>query len=195
MVLDTFANVLRTRPELLRECIEGGATLPDERQVRPVRSISRRDRRGIHVPKSVALDRPIVIRWAAGEPGKGLVSRTLIDLGENAAVSVLEEQVPTDTHAQSAESRRRALWWGTSGGPPRPRRQPQLRRPAGLRARTRSPSSIGRPSLQQDAQLNWALASVGAQLHKSRIDNRLVGRGAGVKQVEIGFGGGDSSST
>jgi Fe-S cluster assembly scaffold protein SufB len=27
-------------------------------------------------------------------------------------------------------------------------------------------------------------------LHKSRIDNRLVGRGSGVSQVEIGFGGG-----
>ena len=45
-------------------------------------------------------------------------------------------------------------------------------------------------TLEQEAQLNWALASVGAQLHKSRIDNLLVGRGSGVKQVEIGFGGG-----
>ena len=32
-------------------------------------------------------------------------------------------------------------------------------------------------TLGQDAQLRWALASVGAQMHKSRIDNRLVGRG------------------
>jgi Fe-S cluster assembly scaffold protein SufB len=45
-------------------------------------------------------------------------------------------------------------------------------------------------TLGQDAQLRWALASVGAQLHKSRIDNHLVGRGSSVSQVEIGFGGG-----
>ena len=45
-------------------------------------------------------------------------------------------------------------------------------------------------TLGQDAQLNWALASVGAQIHKSRVDNRLVGRGSGVRQVEIGFGDG-----
>ena len=45
-------------------------------------------------------------------------------------------------------------------------------------------------TLDKDAQLNWALASVGAAIHKSRIDNRLVGRGSGVSQVEIGFGGG-----
>ncbi len=41
------------------------------------------------------------------------------------------------------------------------------------------------------ARLQWALASVGAQLHHSRIDNLLVGRGSSVHQVEIGFGDGN----
>jgi hypothetical protein len=45
-------------------------------------------------------------------------------------------------------------------------------------------------TLERDAQLRWALASVGGQLHKSRIDNRLVGRGSSVQQAEIGFGAG-----
>ena len=39
--------------------------------------------------------------------------------------------------------------------------------------------------------LNLALASIGARLHKSRIDNLLVGRGSSVTQVEIGFGSDD----
>ena len=38
--------------------------------------------------------------------------------------------------------------------------------------------------------MRWALASVGGLLHKSRIDNRLEGRGATVQQAEIGFGSG-----
>ena len=45
-------------------------------------------------------------------------------------------------------------------------------------------------TLGADAQLRWALASLGAQLHRSRIDNRLVGRGSTVHQAEIGFGRG-----
>jgi Fe-S cluster assembly scaffold protein SufB len=45
-------------------------------------------------------------------------------------------------------------------------------------------------NLGRDAQLRWALASVGSQLQKSRIDNVLLGRGAGVHQAEIGFGSG-----
>ena len=45
-------------------------------------------------------------------------------------------------------------------------------------------------TMGEDAHLQWALASVGAQLHRSRIDNLLVGRGSSVHQVEIGFGDG-----
>ena len=33
-------------------------------------------------------------------------------------------------------------------------------------------------TLGEEAHLRWALASLGAQLHRSRIDNRLVGRGS-----------------
>ena len=43
-------------------------------------------------------------------------------------------------------------------------------------------------TLAQDAQLRWALASVGAELHKSRIDNRLVGRGSGRGEIAVGEG-------
>ena len=38
------------------------------------------------------------------------------------------------------------------------------------------------------ATINWAVASVGSRLHRSRIENLLEGRGANVSQVEIGFG-------
>jgi Fe-S cluster assembly scaffold protein SufB len=189
VVLDTFANVLKTRPELLKSALEGGATLPDNDKFAQFARSHAAIGVALHVPKNATLDRPIVIRWAAGEPGKGLVSRTLIDIGENAAVSILEEQVPTDAHAQSTESEAQSMWWGTT--------EVRLARSASLNFAGQQdfgPNTLAfvnrQAVLQQDAQLNWALASVGAQLSKSRIDNRLVGRGSGVKQVEIGFAGG-----
>jgi Fe-S cluster assembly scaffold protein SufB len=99
---------------------------------------------------------------------------------------VFEEQVPSVEHA---ESDAQSLWWGTT--------EVRLDKGASLNFaaqqdfNTNTLAIVNRHStLEQDAQLNWALASVGAQLHKSRIDNHLVGRGSGVKQVEIGFGGG-----
>ena len=45
--------------------------------------------------------------------------------------------------------------------------------------------------LAEQAQLRWAIASVGGAFVKSRIDNRLVGRGSSVGQVEIVFGSGE----
>jgi len=133
-----------------------------------------------------------VVRWAAGHPGKGLVSRTLIDVGENASVSVLEEQEPSDESIASdasAEPVPQSLWWGTT----------EVRLAQGASLNFAAQQDFGHntlafvnrhAALEKDAQLNWALASVGAAIHKSRIDNQLIGRGSAVRQVEIGFGGG-----
>jgi len=191
IVLDTFANVLRTRPELLQSALSTAATLPDNDKFAQFARAHSAIGVMLHVPRNVALQQPIVIRWAAGEPGKGLVARTLIDLAENASVSVLEEQLPTDAHAAAvseADPQPQSMWWGTT----------EIRLAQGANLNFAGQQDFGpntltfvnrHSELQQDAQLNLALASVGSQIHKSRIDNRLVGRGSGVKQVEIGFGG------
>ncbi|MEO8626311.1 MAG: SufD family Fe-S cluster assembly protein, partial [Candidatus Limnocylindrales bacterium] len=86
-------------------------------------------------------------------------------------------------------AQKQSLWWGTT----------EVRLAAGAHLSFGGQQDFGpgtlaivnrHATLDRDAQLKWALASVGAELHKSRIDNRLVGRGAGVSQVEIGFGDG-----
>ena len=184
VVVDTFANVLRTQPQLVRDVIDGGTSLPtDDKFAQFARSHAALGV-VVHVPRNVSLPGPIVLRYSAGRAGRGLVSRTVVDIGENASVSVLEEQVPSGS-GDAAQS----LWWGTT--------EVRLARGALLNYAgqqdfdTNTLAFVTRhATLAQDAQLNWALASVGAQLHKTRIDNQLVGRGSSVRQVEIGFGGG-----
>jgi Fe-S cluster assembly scaffold protein SufB len=190
VVIDTFANILRDRPELLHEALEGGKTLPSNDKFAQFARSHAALGILVHVPRNAVLEEPIVVRWAAGEPGTGLVSRMLIDVGENASVSVLEEQLPTDSHAESpSDGQPQSLWWGTT--------EVRLAQGASLNFAAQQdfgPSTLAfvnrHATLQQDAQLTWALASVGAAIHKSRVDNHLVGRGSGVRQVEIGFGGG-----
>ena len=186
VVIDTFANVLKSDPSALEAALDGGATLPAEDKFAQLARSHAAIGIYIHVPRGAAIEKPIVIRWAAGQPGKGLVARTLIHLGEGASASVFEEQVPSVEHA---ESDAQSLWWGTT--------EVRLERGASLNFAAQQDfgkntlAFVNRHStLDQDAQLNWALASVGALMHKSRIDNQLVGRGSGVKQVEIGFGAG-----
>ncbi len=187
VIVDTFANVLRDQPQLLREAIQGGASLPENDKFAQFARAHAALGLFVHVPRNVALEQPIVIRWSAGTPGRGLVSRSIISLAENAQARVLEEQVATEAHATPAEQQ--SLWWGTT----------EVRLAAGASLSFAGQQDFGpstlaivnrQATMQRDAQLRWALASVGAELHKSRIDNLLVGRGAGVNQVEIGFGDG-----
>jgi Fe-S cluster assembly scaffold protein SufB len=178
VVVDTLTHGLAQRPDLVasvRSMIEASASLPaDDKFAQLARALA-------------------TVGALVGAPGKGLIARTLVDLGENASVTVLEEQVPTDARAETSETDAgtiaQSLWWGTT--------EVRLGQGASLNFAAQQdfgPNTLAfvnrHATLGQDAQLNWALASVGAQLHKSRVDNRLVGRGSGVRQVEIGFGDG-----
>lgn len=187
VIVDTFANVLRSRPELLKPLIDGGTSLPGNDKFAQFARSHFALGVFVHVPRNVVLEKPIVVRWSIGEPGRGLISRNVISMGENAQAQILEEQVESEAHPGDTE--KQSLWWGTS--------EVHLARGANLAfggQQDFGPNTIAivnrQATLDQDAQLRWALASVGAQLHKSRIDNHLVGRGSGVRQVEIGFGGG-----
>ena len=190
VVVDTVTHGLATNPDLaaiVRALTEGGASLPADDKLAQVARALASIGVLVHVPKNVVLDDPIVVRWGAGTPGRGLISRTLVNVGENAQVKLLEEQVTTEAHATADSGQ--SLWWGTS--------EVQLGRGANLSYAAQQDfgqntlAFVNRhATLDRDAQLRWALASVGAAIHKSRIDNRLVGRGAGVSQVEIGFGDG-----
>lgn len=189
VIVDTFANVLRERPQLLREVIDGGASLPaDDKFAQFARSHAALGVL-VHVPKGVALEQPIVVRWSAGAPGRGLVSRLVVSLAENASANILEEQIPSDAHPGGhGEGERQSLWWGTT--------EVQLAQGANLSfggQQDFGPGTLAfvnrHATIGRDAHLNWAIASIGGELHKSRIDNHLIGRGSGVRQVEIGFGG------
>jgi Fe-S cluster assembly scaffold protein SufB len=185
VVLDTFENILKEAPNLLRGAIEGGTSLPTNDKFAQFARGHAALGLLIHVPAGVALEHPIVVRWSAGAPGRGLVARTIISLGENSSANILEEQVPSVAHEEGNQS----LWWGTT--------EVRLASAAHLSFAGQQdfgPNTLAivnrHATLERDAQLNWALASVGALLSKSRIDNRLVGRGSSVRQVEIGFGDG-----
>lgn len=220
VIVDTFANVIGSRPDLLRKLLEGGATLPKTDKFAQLARATAAIGVVVHVPDGVTLEGPIVLRWGAGEGGRGLIGRTVISLGRDAHVRLLEEQVDSDESGReesvgSGESdqvgsggtdgtqaieralalgsagpeRAQALWSGTT--------EVILDEGATLdfageeNFAHNTVSFVNRhAAIGQGATLRWALATVGAALVKSRVDNQLVGQGGSVHQVEIGFGGG-----
>jgi Fe-S cluster assembly scaffold protein SufB len=188
VVLDTTTRALRQRPDLLpaiKALVESGSSLPDDDKFAQLARALSVIGVLVHVPVGVQLTAPLVIRWSAGMAGRGLLTRTLIDLARDAHATILEEQVPSTADTGAGQ----ALWWGTS--------EVQVGDGASLSFAGQqdfAPNTLmfvnRQATVGRDAQLRWALASVGGQLQKSRIDNVLAGRGAGVHQAEIGFGSG-----
>lgn len=182
VVVDTFANVLRERPALLRDLLGAGDTLPDDKLAQLAQAAAAVGVL-VHIPAGVELAEPIVLGWGIGAGGRALVSRTVVSLGAGARASLLEEQSGTlDDGAQS-------LWSGTlevilgAGATLDVAALQDL--PADAIGFVSRHATIG-----EDATLRWALAHVGSLVSKSRVDNVLAGRGGKVQQVEIGFGGG-----
>ncbi len=186
VTIETFEASLRRDPNGLRADLEGATTLPaDDKLAQLTRGFWSQGVRLV-VPDGVRLERPILIRWAMGAPGRALLSRTLVRLGEDAEAAIVEELDASQPYGGGRQS----FFAGTT--------EAVLGRGANLSLASLQNFSPGQVAFQhrtssvgQQASLHWALAQLGGRLVKSRVDNRLVGQGSSVEQVEIVFGGGD----
>jgi Fe-S cluster assembly protein SufD len=189
LFIGTLADVVREDPDLVRGLIEGGRSLPEDDAFAQVSRAFATLGIVIHVPDGLTLDRPIVLRWSQGAAGFGLISRTIVRLGQDAHATLFEEQVASRDASGQAGSKADSIWWGTT--------EIELADGASLKVAGEQDFGPGTGAfvtrqaiVGRAATVDWAMASVGARLQRSRIENLLEGRGATVNQVEIGFGDG-----
>ncbi len=140
----------------------------------------------LRVPAGVRLAEPIVIRWAVGAPDRALLTRTIVELGDGAEISLLEELVSSGSEVDD----RPGLFTGTM--------EVTLGREAKLSVSSLQELPVSTVAFQhrhavvgEGATLHWAVAQLGARLVRSRVDNVLDGDRSSVEQVEIVFGGED----
>jgi len=93
VVLETLASLGGRDPSLLRSLLEGGCALPENDKLAQMTRSLWTHGLFLHVPDGVRLERPIVLRWAMGAPNRALLTRTILSIGSDAEVSVVEEQV------------------------------------------------------------------------------------------------------
>lgn len=146
----------------------------------------------VRIPPGVRIDQPIVLRWAAGAPERALLTRTIIELGEGASATVLEELVPhgPDIDCAEGETVPQSLFTAST----------EIHLGAGSSLDFTSLQELGprtvafqhrTADIGEDARLLLALAQLGGRLVRSRLDNRLVGDRSDVEQMEIVFGSDD----
>jgi Fe-S cluster assembly protein SufD len=178
-------ELVRSDEALARRLLEGASLVAADEKLAQLSRAAWSQGIVVHVPAGVRLDRPIVLRWAAGA-ARTLVGRTLIVLGDGGDASIVEELVDSGDSAEGSQgllSTTTEVSLGTDArlamaslqelGPDHVAFQQRLAR-------------IG-----EGADLRWALAQLGARLVRSRVDNVLAGDRSTVEQVEIVFGAED----
>ena len=113
----------------------------------------------LRVPAGVRLDRPIVVRWSAGAAGRALLTRTIVELGEGAVASIVEE-LRAVRRCRRGRGRRRSS-----------PATPEVRLAAGRGARASRASRTSpantvafqhrHAAIGEGATLHWALAQLG----------------------------------
>jgi Fe-S cluster assembly scaffold protein SufB len=189
VTLETFGAALARDEAGLRADLEGGRSLPvDDRLAQLARGFWSQGVRLV-VPAGVRLARPIVVRWGSGNPGRALITRSLIRLGLGAEASIVEEQIPSgaDIECAAGETVPQGLFHGTT----------EVVLEADARLAIAAIQDLGPRQIAfqhrfarigEGASLHWAMAHVGSRLTRSRVDNRLEGDRSSVEQVEIVFG-------
>jgi Fe-S cluster assembly scaffold protein SufB len=188
VTVETLGVLVHRDPDTARRLLLETKLPPDDRLAQLTRA-GWNQGVAVRVPAGVRLERPIVVRWAAGVPGRALLTRSVVELGEGAEASILEELVPSGPEVECAagETVPQSLFTGTL----------EVHLGRGAKLGVASIQEFGSreivfqhrsAAIGEGASLRWALAQLGSRLVRSRVDNRLEGDRSSVEQVEIVFG-------
>ncbi|MEO8273275.1 MAG: SufD family Fe-S cluster assembly protein [Chloroflexota bacterium] len=188
--VETMSQWLARDPDGFRATIESGSTLPTNDKLAMLARGFWSHGRHVQVDAGVQLAAPIELRWPSAAPGRALITRTVVSLGEGASAALVEEQVACGPEIDCAEGQTvpQGFFHGTT----------EVVLAAGARLEMASiqdlpPEQIAfqhrHAAIGEGASLHWALAQLGGRLVRSRVDNRLEGDWSSVEQVEIVFAG------
>jgi Fe-S cluster assembly scaffold protein SufB len=188
VVLETLDSLVRRDAVFARRLLGDEASLPLDDKLAQMTRAGWTHGVVLHVPAGVKLEHPILLSWRVGVAGRAVLARTILDLGEGASASVVEEIEASDDATDRAGPQ--ALFSGSL--------EVHLAEGASLDVASIQNLAPGTVAFQhrqavigEAATLRWALAQLGGRLVRSRVDNQLAGNRSSVEQVEIVFGAED----
>jgi Fe-S cluster assembly scaffold protein SufB len=188
--VETLGGLLASDPDAAKRLLGDTSALPATDRFAQMTRAGWNQGVAIRVPAGVRLDKPLVVRWSAGAAERGLLTRTIVELGDGAVASIVEELGESDGADAIGVGGGQALFSGSL--------EVRLGRDAELRVASIQDFGPGQVIFQhrqaligEGASLHWALAQLGGRLVRSRVDNRLEGDRSTVEQVEIVFGSDD----
>ncbi len=190
VIVETMAEWLDRDAAGFRAALEGGTSLPSDDKLAQLARGFWSHGRHVEISAGTRVAEPIALRWPGAAPGRALLTRTVVSLGDGASASIVEELVPCGPDIECAEGETvpQGFFHGTT--------EVSLGAGASLAFASIQEFGTGQVTFQhrharvgEGASLHWALAQLGGRLVRSRVDNRLEGDRSSVEQVEIVFGG------
>jgi len=173
-------------PDAARQLVTEGAPLPTDDKLAQLTRAAWSQGVVIRVAPGAQVDQPIVVRWPVGDPGRALLTRTVIELGAGSKASIVEDILAARPVGAAPQS----LFTGTTEVVLGEGSELGLASIQDLPENTVS-FQHRHASIGEGAKLHWALAQLGGRLVRSRVDNVLAGDRSSVEQVEIVFGSDD----
>jgi Fe-S cluster assembly scaffold protein SufB len=179
---DTLGGLVRRDEALARRLATREGSLPADDKLAHLSRAAWSQGVVLHVPAGVRVERPFIVRWAAGVPDRALIGRTIVSLEDGAEATLVEELV-----AEATVPGRQAFLSSST----------EIVMGAHARLAMASLQELGPDqitfqqrlaSIGEGAELRWALAQLGSRLVRSRVDNVLAGDRSVVEQIEIVFG-------
>ena len=187
VTVETLGGLIGRDEGAARRLLSDATTLPADDRLAQLTRAAWNQGVAIRVPDGVRLERPIVVRWTAGAPDTALLTRTVIELGDGASASIVEEFGASRGFDPAGPQ---SLFTSTL--------EVHLGRSAELAVASVqdfAPNQVvfqhRHAYIDEAAKLHWALAQLGGRLVRSRVDNVLAGDRSEVEQVEIVFGADD----
>jgi Fe-S cluster assembly scaffold protein SufB len=181
-----IGDLIRSDPATARRLLTSAAPLPADDKLAQLTRAAWNQGVVIRVAGGVIVEQPIVVRWPVGDPGRALLTRTIVELGAGAKAAIVEEVFGPSEGDRGPQALFTSSTEVVLGNGSELELASIQDLPAHAIAFQHRHASIG-----EDARLHWALAQLGGRLVRSRVDNVLAGDRSSVEQVEIVFGSDD----
>jgi Fe-S cluster assembly protein SufB/Fe-S cluster assembly protein SufD len=183
LILSSIGDALRDSPDLVRGALE--STDSREDKFTALNNAAFNTGLFIHVPRGLALERPIHILSSLSVDGTSAISRNIISAAEASHSSIVQEIYSPNTPGQQAYME--LLNTQVAADAKVDATTLQVMDDSSVNFSTR------RMNIGQNGTVNWYLGLFGAMLSRYRIDYHLNGQGASANDSEVVFGSGGQS--
>ncbi len=181
LVISSVYDAIRDNPELVRKALEASNSNDDK--FTALNNAAFNSGVIIHVPKNLALEKPIHFLSCLSDDGLSTISRNIIFADEGSRASVVQELYSPKTDLQQAYLE--LLNTNVAANAQLDITTLQMMDQSSVNFSTR------RTDMAQDAKVNWYSGLFGSVLSRYKIDYFLNGAGASSNESEVVFGNND----